>query len=290
MTGDIAYKRIQAARVARRCPSILERVADGRLNLTSIVLLRPVLTRMNMDRLLKAAEGMTKEEVKLLIARNFPKPDLPTRIEPLAPAQIVGVVGGELVPEPVEFGGNSAEMAPAQAPSGPMPPPVELSSVEPLTPERFGLTTTIDRETQDDLARALELLGHVSRNQVPEVLKRALRLYVAHLEKQKFAAVSKPRPQARPTQDPRHIPAAVKREVRRRDRDQCTFVAESGHQCEERSGLEFDHIEPVARGGAATVGNLRLRCRAHNQYEAERTFGADFMQHKREQASAATSG
>src|SRR6185436_11209599 len=47
--------------------------------------------------------------------------------------------------------------------------------------------------------------------------------------------------------------------------------------------------EPVARGGKATIGNLRLRCHAHNQYEAERTFGAGFMKQKREAArSAAT--
>jgi hypothetical protein len=38
--------------------------------------------------------------------------------------------------------------------------------------------------------------------------------------------------------------------------------------------LEFDHIEPVARGGHATTANLRLRCRAHNQYEADRIFAA----------------
>jgi hypothetical protein len=48
--------------------------------------------------------------------------------------------------------------------------------------------------------------------------------------------------------------------------------------------LEFDHIEPVARGGTATVQGLRLRCRAHNQYTAECEFGADFMNGKREAA------
>lgn len=41
---------------------------------------------------------------------------------------------------------------------------------------------------------------------------------------------------------------------------------------------------PVARGGEATVDGVRLRCRAHNQYEAEQVFGAGFMHAKREQA------
>jgi hypothetical protein len=43
----------------------------------------------------------------------------------------------------------------------------------------------------------------------------------------------------------------------------------------------------VARGGQATVDNLRLRCRSHNQYDAECTFGAGFMERKREEAREA---
>jgi hypothetical protein len=108
------------------------------------------------------------------------------------------------------------------------------------------------------------------------------------LEKRKFAATSKPR-QAGPrrSQKPRHIPAHVKRAVQERDQGQCTFVSESGHRCSARRFLEFDHIEPVARGGQATLDNLRLRCRAHNQYEAECAFGTEFMKHKREVARQA---
>jgi hypothetical protein len=51
--------------------------------------------------------------------------------------------------------------------------------------------------------------------------------------------------------------------------------------------LEFDHVQPVARGGKASVEGIRLRCRGHNQYEAERAFGAEFMQKKREEARTA---
>ena len=41
----------------------------------------------------------------------------------------------------------------------------------------------------------------------------------------------------------------------------------------ERGFLELHHIQPFARGGATTVANLELRCRAHNVYEAEKIFG-----------------
>jgi len=77
------------------------------------------------------------------------------------------------------------------------------------------------------------------------------------------------------------------RAVWERDQGQCTFVGESGKRCPARKFLEFDHIEPAARGGQATVENLRLRCRGHNAYAAERAFGAGFMTEKREAARSA---
>jgi hypothetical protein len=45
-------------------------------------------------------------------------------------------------------------------------------------------------------------------------------------------------------------------------------------------------VDPVARGGEATVEGIRLRCRTHNQYEAECVFGAGFMSEKRAEARA----
>ena len=82
----------------------------------------------------------------------------------------------------------------------------------------------------------------------------------------------------------------MRRAVWVRDEGQCTFAGESGHRCAEKRGLEFDHIEPVARGGRSTTDNLRLRCRAHNQYEAERVYGAAFMEGKRMQVEARAAG
>src|SRR5207247_6761231 len=88
----------------------------------------------------------------------------------------------------------------------------------------------------------------------------------------------------RPSPDPRHVPAHVKRAVWERDGGQCTFTSDSGRRCPARTRLEFDHVEAVARGGRASVAGIRLRCRAHNQYGAECTFGAEFMRRKREAA------
>lgn len=80
----------------------------------------------------------------------------------------------------------------------------------------------------------------------------------------------------------------MKRAVRDRDGYQCTFVSETGDRCAERRFLEFDHIDEVARGGEAAVDRMRLMCRAHNQYEAEQTFGVQFMERKRDEARRAS--
>ena len=64
----------------------------------------------------------------------------------------------------------------------------------------------------------------------------------------------------------RHIPAAVRREVWRRDQGRCTYVdRHSGRRCGSRYRLEIDHIMPFALGGATELSNVRLRCRAHHK-------------------------
>lgn len=72
---------------------------------------------------------------------------------------------------------------------------------------------------------------------------------------------------------PRFIPAALKREVWRRDKARCSFVSSGGRRCTSKFGLQFDHQTPVALGGKATYGNLRLLCQAHNRYEARIKLG-----------------
>jgi len=154
--------------------------------------------------------------------------------------------------------------------------------VTPLSPKRFALQVTLSQSAYDKLRKAQALLSHqIPRGDIALVLEKALELAIAQLEKQRFATTRKPRKASHRASHPRTIPAHVRRAVRERDGEQCTFVSSDGRRCTERSFLEFDHALEVARGGKATVEGIRLRCRAHNQYTAERTFGAEFMKRKR---------
>ena len=267
MSEDSAYKRIQAARAASRFPAIFELLAAGRLHLTSIVLLAPHLEPGSANALLEAATHRTKDELEALLAARFPRPDAPTLLAALPSAQpSTGPLCARragLVPEPVT----------ATAP---------LAKVTPLAPGRYALQVTLSQQAHEKLRRAQELLGHVlPAGDIALVIERALDELVGRLEKRKFAMTPSPRA-SRAGGMARRVPAAVRRSVSDRDGGQCTFVSESGRRCEARSRIEFDHVIPVARGGEATVNNLRLRCRAHNQYAAEQSFGELFMRGKRE--------
>jgi hypothetical protein len=57
-----------------------------------------------------------------------------------------------------------------------------------------------------------------------------------------------------------------------RDGGQCTYYGAEG-RCRSTGWLEFHHLLPFAAGGLATIDNIALRCRAHNQYEGELYFG-----------------
>jgi 5-methylcytosine-specific restriction endonuclease McrA len=146
----------------------------------------------------------------------------------------------------------------------------------PLTPEQYKVQCTVSRETHDKLRRAQELLRHSIPDGDPAIIfDRALTLLLDSVAKTKLAVstrtASAPRACAPRS---RHIPARVKRHVWERDGGRCAFVGGHG-RCAERGGLEFHHIVPYAEGGEATIGNIQLRCRSHNAYEAELWFGVD---------------
>src|ERR1051325_11071593 len=290
MSEDVAYMRIRAARAARKFPALFAAVADGRLHLTAVLLLAPHLTTQTADALIAEASHKTKAKIELLLARHFPKPDLPAVMRPVAAAVVEAASSSEqAAPPTMQLGLDPVVPSHAPDQAVPMEPLATATAapargkLSPLSPGRFALQATIDQETHDALRQAQELLGHsMPSGDLATVLKNAALAYVELLEKQKFAKCRRPRAQ-RVTAKGRHIPAEVKRKLRERDGGQCTFVSENGKRCEARKGLDFDHIEAVARGGAATVSNIRLRCRAHNQYGAECTFGAGFMDRKREE-------
>jgi 5-methylcytosine-specific restriction endonuclease McrA len=70
---------------------------------------------------------------------------------------------------------------------------------------------------------------------------------------------------------------AIRREVWLRDDGRCTYQSLNGRRCGSHGAIEFHHRIPWARHQEYTIDNIALRCRAHNQYEAELDFGTAHM-------------
>ncbi len=235
-----ASNRIAAARACRRFPVVLERLADGSLNLGTLRLLAPHLEQDNHAALLEAVRGRSRRYVEAMVAALAPLPEVPPSIQKLL-------------------------FAPVGAPR---------PAVAPLAADRYKVQFTVGEATSEKLRQAQDLL----RREIPSgdpgaIFDRALSLLLEDVARKKLAETTKPRPPRGAEARSRHVPAHVKRAVWLRDSGRCAFVAEDGRRCDARAFLEFHHLEAFGHGGETTVENLSLRCSAHNAHEAERVYG-----------------
>jgi len=284
LSEDAACNRIHAARACSRFPVILELLATGALSVTTVRLLREHLTAENYEAVLARARGRSRREIDALVAELAPRPDAPSAVRklPAPPASPVQVTPPPTVTATAAMPSSPEPVAPSPAPLLP-PLPLRRPIIETTSPDRYRVQFTVGKQTHDKLRRLQALL----RREIPDgdpgaIFDRAVTLLLERVESRKLGAAVKPRPSRsiRPGTDgpgegveSRDIPRYVRRGATQRDGRQCAFIGPDGHRCPERTFLEFHHIVPYARGGRATIDNISLRCRRHNQYEAELVFG-----------------
>jgi 5-methylcytosine-specific restriction endonuclease McrA len=263
LSGDAAYNRVAAARAVRQFPVILDQLAAGHVTVTTVKLLRPVLTAQNHLAVLAEAKYRSKLEVERIVARLDPKPDVPSTIRKLPPpATVTAPVAKQ--PE---------QCATSLAPREVLAPPTRHPVVAPLAPERYRVQFTISEETHAKLGRVRDLLcREVPDGDPAAIFDRALDALLHEVEKKKLGATTAPRKPRKARKGSRSIPAHVRRAVWKRDGGRCAFEGTKG-RCTERRYLEWHHIRPHADQGPPMIDNISLRCRAHNVYESELVFG-----------------
>jgi hypothetical protein len=189
LSEDAAWNRAATANVVRRYPVILDWLADGSLTVTTVRVLRPVLTPENHLAVLAEARHRSKKEAELIVARLKPQPDVAPSIRKL--------------PAPTPVTSPPVAMTPQEADS-PRPPqpvvpaPAHRPVVVPLAPERYRVQFTVSKETHDKLRRVQDLLCREIPNGDPAaIFDRALDLLLREVERKKIAATTKPgRPRA----------------------------------------------------------------------------------------------
>ncbi len=309
LSESSAGRRITAARVGRRFPDVFSTVARGELNLSILCALNPHLNQENSAELFKTCSNKKRQQLEEILAARFPRPDVRESIRKL-PVRATGAEDATLGPAFLPPGAERPSSLPTStlelAPNSPafrrtqanIPAPSTPSArarIEPLSPDRYGVHFTADAELRDLMETARALASHrLAAGNIAELMKLALKAFIQNTEKKRFAVGRKPRLARASTEGPtaenevhspaesgtersRHIPAPAAREVYARDRGRCSFVSANGQRCNSRVFLQLDHAEPWAVGGASTVVNLRLRCRAHNLLHARRYFGKSYM-------------
>ena len=303
-----AYLRIAVARASRRFPILLDMLADGRLHLSAIAKLAPHLSEGNAEALLQRAMHRTKREIELLVAEVAPRPDVPARMRKLPRARSGGGQArpdsGNLPPPASQSAmrptGSSASdllrpdaVQPPAASTATHPAPARRAVLEPIAPARYKVEFTASAELHDKLCRARALLRHkVPDGDLGDVIDEAVTLLLGKLEARRFGKTQTPRKALADTDTSapsRHIPAAVKREVYERDGGQCAFVDERGRRCSctDPGKIEYHHLEPYAMGGDHRPECIALRCRTHNQHQAELDFGLEKIDRHRSGPSRA---
>ncbi|WP_242346431.1 HNH endonuclease [Anaeromyxobacter terrae] len=311
-----AGRRIQAMRVLRRFPSLEGPLRDGRLCLSTVGLLGPVLTDENADDLVARAAYRTRAEVEHLVAsihaRTAPRAGirkLPER-EPARASAALPLTAPEAGGERAEpSSGAPAPAAPVPDTRSTSPATREVASERPrrrsetvaVTESHWSLRVTLDRACKEDLETLRCLLSHkIPDGDLAAVLHEAIRCAIDKHGKRKGAVAPERKtqrpeptaatsPEATAATSPEAtstIPAIVRRAVWKRDGGRCAWVGPNGCRCNSRWKLELDHIQPAALGGPSTIDNLRLVCRAHNLLHAERIFGRTHMEGFRRHAGA----
>jgi len=275
-----AARRIRAMRVLRRLPDLATPLRDGRICLSTVGLLDPVLTAESAEELVARAAYKTKAEVEELVVSLRPRSAPRDGVRRLAerqeavPSLLLATTTAAPTPTP------TAIAAPAQ-PTRP--------TVRPVAADTWSLRVTVDAGFKQELDQLTELLSHkVPGGDLAAVLREAVHCAIEKHGKRKGAvepsrkrarkAPASPPPAALRAGQPREpVTAEVRRQVWRRDEGRCAWVGPDGHRCGSRWRVEVDHIEAAALGGPSTPENLRLACGAHNRLHAEQTFGRPFM-------------
>ncbi len=180
MSEGEAQLRISVAKAAREHPVLLEMLANGRLHLSGIARLAPVLTVENREALLARAVHKSKRQIEEIVAELDPRPDVPSVIR-------------KLPERPVALAVNAAAgldlASTASRPEAPRPVPAPLPVFPPLSPSRYKIQFTADAELRDDLDRLRALM----RSQVPDgdlgaIIGKALKALRRRLEARRFAS------------------------------------------------------------------------------------------------------
>jgi hypothetical protein len=243
-SDDAAARRSSAARLVKQFPPLFDAIAHGELHLTGLLMIGPHLTPENHLEVLGRAKFRTKKELAKLVRELNPLPQVPDLVQPLGPALALPTTRPSWAKFAASWEGPVRELEPGQRPRdwanddtndgdtlssaqpvtapargdaqfGPDadPLPAAPANLPPIAgPQRYQMQFTTTKEHVELLERAKALLARERPGAtLSELHLEAMKLFVASLEKRKFAVSDRPKrgPHRRPVIEPRAIEAGI---------------------------------------------------------------------------------
>jgi len=284
-----AKRRLCASRCIAEYPRALDLLKANEINLSTILQVSKLLKPETGAEILERICGKSQREVEAIVAEHEPLEALP---RDRARTVVVRVPAtAEIAAKPTEASdrrvgdtsrspGATVSLPEVQDRNGPK---VASPSQPPMTFERRAIVQFSAREeVMNKLARVRSLASHrLPMNAPLEQLIEFLTDYFTEREDPNARHERREaRSNAKPANPPKHssaraIPARVRDEVFVRDQGECRYVGPDGRRCGSRHVVQIDHIKPVARGGSASIDNLRLLCAYHNRLECARLMGRE---------------
>ena len=272
-----SFFRMKAAELIQRYPEIVEPLRDGRLCITTLASLAKVITPANRTEVLPRFFHRSRLEAKAIVAELAPAPDPPTRtVVTVTPARAPASQAAASSPgEP--RGPDESIIDPPEPPVGQATPSLRA---EPLTPTETRLHLTVSPGFLEKLEAARLAVSHsMPGASAEEVLSAGLDLLLERDARRKgLVAKQRPAPpEERAQPGAAYIPAAVKREVWKRDGGCCQWPLQSGGVCGSRLRVQLDHIVMRVEGGKPIPAQVRLLCDLHNRLAARERLGDRLM-------------
>ncbi len=242
-----AYRRIAALKALKDLPEIEDKIKSGRLDLMTLTQAQSYFSQKQRHH-----EPLAKEQ-KL---------------------EILNTLENKSSRESEEF---FLKLSPQEIPQ---------EKLRPINSETFELRIALPKVVQQKIEKLKMLMGaNKSHLETIDALNEALDIAIQSYEKKykaselKVSATKVPALGKILKTHSQYISVHTKRRIWRRDQGQCSFIDPlNNHQCGSRFRLEIDHITPKALGGTNDFTNLRLVCRAHNQFAAIKEFGMQKME------------
>jgi hypothetical protein len=163
-----------------------------------------------------------------------------------------------------------------------------IDQIKYLSEKHIQINWTLEKEILEKINHLKSLISHENINPTNyELLSLALDAAIEKVEKKKGVfenpkkanrserkqtqgssqSISKTKTRTFANKRSRYISRIVKRFALARANHQCEHLHLDGTRCPSKFQLQFDHVIPFSKGGEASLENIQVLCRVHNDFK-----------------------